>query len=48
MRGKLYGCLALLVVVYSLLTLVALLDDLIMRIAYSDLVLAILKRLGAP
>ena len=48
MRGKVYGCLALLVVLYSLLTIAALLDDLIMRIAYSDAVLAIVKRLGAP
>jgi hypothetical protein len=48
MKGKVYGCLALLVVVYSLLTLVALLDDLIIRLAYSRPVLAIVKRLGAP
>ena len=48
MRGKVRGCLALLLVLYSLLTLVALLDDLIIRLAYSDVVLAIVKRLGAP
>ena len=48
MRGKVYGCLGLFLVLYALLTIAALLDDLIMRIAYSDLVLAIVKRLGAP
>jgi hypothetical protein len=48
MKGKVYGCLGLLLILYALLTLVALLDDLIMRIAYSDVVLAIVKRLGAP
>ena len=48
MRGKVYGCAALLLVLYALITIAALLDDLIMQIAYSDPVLAIVRRLGAP